>query len=98
MAVVCCCGSVRLFVDPAPGPVLANYGLENLRFTAPAYIGDSFHVRLTCKQKTRRFGEDRGVVSWDVEIFNQRNETLATYVVLTLVKALGGEFVATVPT
>ena len=21
-----------LFVDPAPGPVLANYGLENLRF------------------------------------------------------------------
>lgn len=84
-----------LFVDPAPGPVLANYGLENLRFTAPAYIDDSFHVRLTCKQKTRRFGEDRGVVSWDVELFNQRGETLATYVVLTLVKALGGEFVAT---
>ena len=46
-----------LFVDPAPGPVLANYGLENLRFVKPVYIGDTIHVRLTCKQKTVK--EDR---------------------------------------
>ena len=87
-----------LFVDPAPGPVLANYGMENLRFVAPAYIGDTMQVRIACKQKTRRFGEDRGIVSWDVEIINQRAETLATYVILTLVKALGGEFVPGLPT
>jgi oxepin-CoA hydrolase/3-oxo-5,6-dehydrosuberyl-CoA semialdehyde dehydrogenase len=79
-----------LFVDPAPGPVLANYGLEDLRFTRPVYIGDSFNVRLTCKQKTAK--EDRegqipqGVVHWDVEVRNQRDETLAVYTVLTLVR------------
>ncbi|MDB4898829.1 MAG: phenylacetic acid degradation protein paaN, partial [Gemmatimonadetes bacterium] len=46
-----------LFVDPAPGPVLANYGLEGLRFVKPVYIGDTIHARLTCKQKTVK--EDR---------------------------------------
>src|SRR5205085_8867424 len=64
-----------LFVDPAPGPVLANYGLEDLRFTKPVYIGDTIRVRLTVKQKTEK--EDRegqipqGVVRWDVEVSNQ---------------------------
>ena len=33
-----------LFVDPDPGPVLANYGLDNLRFVTPVYPGDS-HAR-----------------------------------------------------
>jgi oxepin-CoA hydrolase/3-oxo-5,6-dehydrosuberyl-CoA semialdehyde dehydrogenase len=79
-----------LFVDPAVGPVLANYGLENLRFTKPVYVGDTFHVRLTCKQKTAK--EDRegqipqGVVHWDVEIKNQNDEVLAVYTILTLVR------------
>ncbi|MBL7663342.1 phenylacetic acid degradation bifunctional protein PaaZ [bacterium] len=78
--------SAGLFVDPAPGPVLANYGLENLRFTNPVFPGDSIHVRLTCKQKYPREGEDRGVVAWDVEVFNQDNLTVAVYTILTLVK------------
>ena len=79
-----------LFVDPAPGPVLANYGLENLRFVKPVYIGDTIQARLTCKQKTVK--EDRegqipqGVVSWDVEVRNQNDEAVAVYTILTLVK------------
>lgn len=77
-----------LFVDPAPGPVLANYGLEKLRFVKPVYIGDTIRVRLTCKQKTPKEGEDRGVVAWDVEVFNQSDETVAVYTILTLVKRL----------
>ena len=36
-----------LFVDPAPGPVLANYGLERLRFVKPVYLGDTIQARLT---------------------------------------------------
>ena len=40
-----------LFVDPAPGPVLANYGMENLRFTKPVYAGDTIQVKLTCKRR-----------------------------------------------
>ncbi len=79
-----------LFVDPAPGPVLANYGLESLRFVKPVYIGDTIRARLTCKQKTVK--EDRegqipqGVVHWDVEVSNQDGEPVAVYTILTLVK------------
>ncbi|MFQ5739388.1 MAG: phenylacetic acid degradation bifunctional protein PaaZ [Acidobacteriota bacterium] len=79
-----------LFVDPAPGPVLANYGLENLRFTQPVYIGDTIQATLTCKEKTakeaREGEEPRGVVAWDVEVTNQDDELVATYAILTLVK------------
>lgn len=79
-----------LFVDPAPGPVLANYGLEKLRFTKPVYPGDTIHVRLTVKQKTAKDtpvdGIPQGVVEWDVEVFNQDNEPVAVYSILTLVK------------
>jgi oxepin-CoA hydrolase/3-oxo-5,6-dehydrosuberyl-CoA semialdehyde dehydrogenase len=79
-----------LFVDPAPGPVLANYGLENLRFVKPVYVGDTIYARLTCKQKTAK--EDRegqipqGVVAWDVEVKNQADEPVAVYTILTLVR------------
>ena len=74
-----------LFVDPAPGPVLANYGIEHLRFIKPVYIGDTLHVRFTCKRKTLRHGEDYGEVQWDTEVVNQKGEPVATYVVLTMV-------------
>jgi oxepin-CoA hydrolase/3-oxo-5,6-dehydrosuberyl-CoA semialdehyde dehydrogenase len=79
-----------LFVDPAPGPVLANYGLESLRFTKPVYAGDTIQVRLTCKSKTAKEtppdGIPQGVVAWDVNVFNQENELVATYTILTLVR------------
>jgi oxepin-CoA hydrolase / 3-oxo-5,6-dehydrosuberyl-CoA semialdehyde dehydrogenase len=79
-----------LFVDPAPGPVLANYGLENLRFTKPVYAGDTIQARLTCKSKTAKEtqpdGIPQGVVAWDVNVTNQENELVATYTILTLVK------------
>jgi oxepin-CoA hydrolase/3-oxo-5,6-dehydrosuberyl-CoA semialdehyde dehydrogenase len=83
-----------LFVDPAPGPVLANYGLEGLRFVKPVYIGDTIQARLTCKQRTAK--EDRegqipqGVVHWDVEVTNQNAEPVAVYTILTLVKRSAG--------
>jgi len=81
-----------LFVDPAPGPVLANYGLESLRFVKPVYIGDTIQAKLTCKQKTAKEtppdGVPQGVVAWDVEVTNQANEPVAVYTILTLVKRL----------
>jgi oxepin-CoA hydrolase/3-oxo-5,6-dehydrosuberyl-CoA semialdehyde dehydrogenase len=80
-----------MFVDPAPGPLLANYGLENLRFVEPVGIGDTIRVRLTAKEKIRkekRPDEDRatGVVVWDAEITNQDDVTVAVYDILTLVE------------
>ena len=81
-----------LFVDPAPGPVLANYGLENLRFVKPVYVGDTIQVRLTCKQKTAKEDKEgqipQGVVHWDVEVTNQNAEPVAVYTILTLVRKL----------
>ncbi len=78
-----------LFVDPAPGPVLANYGLDNLRFVKPVYAGDTIQVRLTCKQKTAKDPMPdtipQGVVAWDVEVINQDQEPVAIYTILTLV-------------
>jgi oxepin-CoA hydrolase/3-oxo-5,6-dehydrosuberyl-CoA semialdehyde dehydrogenase len=74
-----------LFVDPAPGPVLANYGLENLRFVTPVSPGDSIRVALTAKQITPRETDDYGEVRWDTVLTNQNDEIVATYDVLTLV-------------
>lgn len=75
-----------LFVDPSPGPVLANYGLENLRFITPVSPGDSIRVELTAKQITPRETDEYGEVRWDALIRNQNDETVATYDVLTLVE------------
>jgi len=79
-----------LFVSPAPGPVLANYGLDTLRFVKPVGIGDTIRARLTCKRKIDRRKKDangrgQGVVAWDVEVMNQEGELVASYDILTLV-------------
>lgn len=80
-----------LFVEAAPGPVIANYGMDNLRFVEPVKIGDTIQVELTCKQKTPKALRDptqkpHGVVVWDIKVKNQRNELVATYDILTLVE------------
>ena len=72
-----------LFVDPAPGPVLANYGLDNLRFLTPLYPGDSMRVELTVKSKSVR-NEEMGEVRWAVYVFNQKDEVVASYDLLTM--------------
>lgn len=74
-----------LFVDAAPGPVLANSGLENLRFITPVSPGDEIRVELTAKQITPRETDEYGEVRWDAVLKNQRDELVATYDVLTLV-------------
>jgi oxepin-CoA hydrolase/3-oxo-5,6-dehydrosuberyl-CoA semialdehyde dehydrogenase len=74
-----------LFVDATFGPVLANYGLDGLRFDKPVYPGDRLKVRLTCKQKTLRGGAGHGEVRWDTEVSNHDDEVVASYDVLTMV-------------
>lgn len=75
-----------LFVDPDPGPVLANFGIDNLRFVAPVFPGDALRVTLTCKQKNPRETEDYGEVRWDTVVTNQDDKVVAQYDVLTMVK------------
>lgn len=74
-----------LFVEPNPGPVLANFGVDHLRFLTPVKAGDSIAVDLTVKQITPRNSADYGEVRWDAVVRNQDGETVASYDVLTLV-------------
>jgi len=80
-----------LFVDPGQGPVIANYGIDNLRFVEPVAIGDTIQVKLTAKRKIKKSKrpDDKyhtGVVVWDIEVTNQRDEAVAIYDILTLVE------------
>lgn len=74
-----------LFVDPAPGPVLANFGVDRLRFLTPVKAEDSLTVTLTAKLITPRQSADYGEVRWDAVVVNQNGDPVATYDVLTLV-------------
>jgi len=75
-----------LFVDPAPGPVLANTGLDGLRFLRPVRPGDSIRAVLTCAAKTPRTPE-QGEVRWDVQVLDQDDAVVAAYELLTMVAA-----------
>ena len=72
-----------MFVEPNEGPVLANTGLDNLRFMKPVEAGDSIKVRLTVKKKTPR-NEEYGEVRWHVTLTNQNAEKVAEYELLTM--------------
>ncbi|GAA3168866.1 phenylacetic acid degradation bifunctional protein PaaZ [Blastococcus jejuensis] len=74
-----------LFVDPDPGPVLANYGVDNLRFLTPVKPGEELTVTLTAKQISPRGGADHGEVRWDAVVVNAEGNPVATYDVLTMV-------------
>jgi len=86
-----------LFVDAGVGPVIANYGMENLRFIEPVKPGDTIQVRLTVKRKTvkrQKTADDKptGVVEWAVEVFNQHQLPVALYSILTLVARQHSDF------
>ena len=72
-----------LFVEPNEGPVLANTGLDGLRFLKPVEPGDAIKVALTVKHKTPR-NDDYGEVRWHVALTNQNDEAVAEYELLTM--------------
>jgi oxepin-CoA hydrolase/3-oxo-5,6-dehydrosuberyl-CoA semialdehyde dehydrogenase len=79
-----------LFVDPGKGPVLANYGLDELRFIKPVYVGATIGVRLTVKEKIAQAPRPdelpRGIVKWQVDVYDEQGETVALATILTLVQ------------
>jgi len=80
-----------LFVDPRKGPVLANYGVDECRFTKPVYVGTTIGVRLTVKEKTKQERKEddtvsKGIVKWYVEVYDETDEIVALATVLTLVQ------------
>lgn len=82
-----------LFVDPAKGPVLLNYGIDSCRFTKPVYPGTSVHVKLTVQEKInqeKRSEDDiaKGIVKYYVEVIDDENESVAVATILTMVRKL----------
>lgn len=77
-------------MQPDEGPVLANYGVDNLRFMTPVNAGDSLRVQLTAKQINPRETDDYGEVRWDCTVLRDDAEVVAQYDVLTLVAKSSG--------
>lgn len=80
-----------LFVDPRKGPVLLNYGLEECRFTKPVYPGMTIGVKLSVKEKIDQEKKDeedvaKGIVKWNVDVYDETGETVAIATILTMVK------------
>lgn len=79
-----------LFVKGDKGPVLANYGLDELRFLKPVYAGATIGVKLTCKEKISQDPKPdespRGIVKWLVDVYDESGETVALATILTLVQ------------
>ena len=61
------------------GTALALLGLDRLRFTLPVKFGDTIHTEMTVKQARESSKADRGVVTFDVVVKNQRDEVVCTY-------------------
>jgi oxepin-CoA hydrolase/3-oxo-5,6-dehydrosuberyl-CoA semialdehyde dehydrogenase len=80
-----------MFVDPRKGPVLLNYGIDECRFTKPVYPGMTIGVKFTVKEKTdqeKRTEEDiaKGIVKFNVDVYDEEGETVALATILTMVK------------
>jgi oxepin-CoA hydrolase/3-oxo-5,6-dehydrosuberyl-CoA semialdehyde dehydrogenase len=82
-----------LFVDPAKGPVLLNYGIDECRFTKPVYPGMTVGVRFTAKEKIsqeKREDDDiaKGIVKFLVDVYDEEGETVMLATILTMVRKL----------
>jgi oxepin-CoA hydrolase / 3-oxo-5,6-dehydrosuberyl-CoA semialdehyde dehydrogenase len=81
-----------LFVDGSElGPVLLNYGIDELRFTKPVYPGAELTVKFTCKEKLPQDPKDendipKGIVKWLVEMLDETGEHVGIATILTMVK------------
>ncbi len=78
-----------LMVSSRPGPVVANYGSDKLRFVRPVFLGDTIRARLECVHKRARAKPLRnqpvGVVDWKIRVLNQNDELVAAWIFKTLV-------------
>ena len=69
---------------PYDTAVVAFYGMDNVRFTAPTKIGDTIHVESEVVDKQDK-GELGGVVSWRQSVKNQKGEDVAVSIMKGLI-------------
>ncbi|MFB9628699.1 aldehyde dehydrogenase family protein [Nonomuraea helvata] len=73
-----------MLVPPEPGPVLANLGLDNLRFLAPVRPGTPLTVTMTAVRITPRPGTGRGEVRWHAVVTGAGDRPVARFDLTTL--------------
>ena len=62
-----------------PKSFIAFYGMEEVRLTAPVRIGDTIHTRVEVVGVTDK-GKGKGILTVRNQIINQKDETVASFV------------------
>jgi 3-hydroxybutyryl-CoA dehydratase len=73
-----------LAIPTQPGPLLANYGVDRLRFVRPCRIDDSIFVEQTVIEKEDK-NNGTGVITLEVKVKNQAEQDLVLLVQKVLV-------------
>ena len=71
------------------GSAIAMLGIRDWRFTAPVFIGDTVHLRLTITAVRVTSNPDRGVVGRHFQLLNQHNEVVQEGHIDLMVRAKG---------
>ena len=76
-------------VPMQPGPIVAFYGMEKVRFFAPTKIGDTIRVHVELKEKEER-DDNIGLATFHQAVLNQRDETVCKSITKVRAQAASG--------
>ena len=65
--------------DMTDGTVVANLSYDTVEHSAPVYHGDTIRVQSTVTDKRETSDGERGVVTMNVEVFNQDDELVCSF-------------------
>ena len=65
--------------DMTDGTVVANLSYDTVEHPAPVYHGDTIRVQSTVTDKHETSDGERGVVTMNVEVFNQDDELVCSF-------------------
>ncbi|PSP88679.1 molybdenum cofactor biosynthesis protein [Halobacteriales archaeon QS_4_66_20] len=65
--------------DMTDGTVAANLSYDTVEHPAPVYHGDTIRVQSTVTDKRETSDGERGVVTMNVEVFNQDDELVCSF-------------------
>lgn len=72
----------------SPIEILAFLGMDNVRFTAPVFIGDTIRVESeVIESRPSKSRPDAGILKFKNTVKNQRDETVATWETALMVSA-----------
>jgi len=67
--------------------VIANYGLDRIRFPSPVFIGDTIHTQLTVADSVSR-DDGASVVAFDWQVFKQDDRTVCSATLRALMRQM----------